>query len=1244
MRRRILKTIYIIFIFIFILIFGTYFLLRSNYFLENYVFPAITTATGVRINAENIILKPSLSCIELSEFNININSEFNIKGKTIYIEYGLWSLLNGKLDINQLILDDSVFDIKIRNIEGEKNNSDNLRITLNPLNSYLSSIEAIRNLHIKNCTVNIELLKSRPDDFLKLVVKKINIVIPELLPGSDSQIKYSADFEIYDNKMIDLKGGIKKGFINCHFKERIKPATIIANLTINNITGFVRGVHLSNRTMKMKLLLDVYNNYIEVKTFELKDISKVDELIANINIKSKIELFPFESDIDILKCNLSPEFLNLFGSLWDIDFNTTHLNYHGKLIYSYEKLCSDGLLTLANFSYSTLEFNPFENNVFNINFKHDFSLNKNHKSFNVNELSLKVYDKNDYSNSIETQNNIKNSDHILKDLSLIEKNTSNKHVNNDKLVGNKIIDFTLSEPVSYLWLDEQLLFKSKVPNITLKLFNFNMNSFANIFARYFDIQYFTGLLNANILMIADKNCNIKVTGNTIISNLNSISKKYVLNDLTINNRVSLDIKKLSNVIINKFNTSLEIKGKKVTDTQINGSYDLSNNNGEFELFVPFLNRNYTDLLSQKIKSIDNYKNFGALLDQCSLKLFNKIKLDIKKKDLIIDFLDIELYKQTKRTAYFSFKDSFIINLDDLTNIIQPIYSGVLEVSDMSLTDFNCLSNNEHELVILSGKLNSILHCDINIMRNNIKTYGDVSIDNLSFKSDNKKYENIELQQNIDLTFDSFSKLKLNKINLNLLIDEELALSSEINGSIDFINSLGSTKSIIKKYSAEVINKLPIYILQDILCIKTMLCAGTILFDYTDNMDTFSVDCKLKGTGLSFFELNKSKKSPLIFGDIDFNIKSANNELSIRSFDCNLYVPRGLLGNLHADGKLIISNNEGKSNLNISSKGMMLQEMLQMFYSLKGKFNGVFKNADFNSELRLKNITYGPYLNFNCTGFIDFSDGFLKAEHIDMNLNDSTLKGLFYYDFKPDKNNYFKLETKGLDVDIKPILKTFHPVKYSQSGGIISNVSIMLEGRGIEVEDLEQYFNGRVDARIYNIKIPDNRENYDYIRLLFLPLEVISQLRVFFKNSNLPMFLISLIYYSNSIFQDTQYLHLKSSHIKLDAKDGRVHLDNCIFNGNGKFPIELLEFNGTVGFDDSINLDVILKVNQFVSIPIHIEGTVNQPQPDYYQCAIQIIDNIIKPVGTVLKSSVYISEKAVDDVVDETGVLINVITP
>ena len=156
--------------------------------------------------------------------------------------------------------------------------------------------------------------------------------------------------------------------------------------------------------------------------------------------------------------------------------------------------------------------------------------------------------------------------------------------------------------------------------------------------------------------------------------------------------------------------------------------------------------------------------------------------------------------------------------------------------------------------------------------------------------------------------------------------------------------------------------------------------------------------------------------------------------------------------------------------------------------------------------------------------------------------------------------------------------------------------------------MKDNFKGQVTAVFKDISIPDNPERYDYIRLLFIPIEVVAQINTLFGNINLPMFFNDLIEYSRDIFSRMQNLDLVYGNLYLVAENGKIYFRRCAFKGDGN-PITKFKFDGFIDFDKKIDMNSEVKLDNFFVIPLHISGDISNPTPNYLNLIIFIEDEV-----------------------------------
>ena len=978
-----------------VLLLALYFTFTNPYFLKAYLLPAISNATGTKIAAKKVSFLPFSSKFELNKLVFEPSSEFKLKGKKVTCEYSFWDFFRGEIKINSLKFDDIIFDIKNRASYSRTQKTHPVKSFFRKQinNNAFSWLKFdINNLSIRNSSVNFEYTGTDKDDIFELNANNINISTSRLTSNSKTKFVYNCSFKINKNKNYDMETGKINGVIDCFIAEDWDSARINLSATFNSFSGFSKSLGFNNKKLFLKLFLHYSDNTLIINDFSFQDLSSKEKILADIRSNGKIYLDPLDIQLNIKKCFLSADFLNILGGLHGVVFNNTALNYSGRFLYSKKRLQSIGSLNLLDFSMSTGGFKFFGDNLFDIHLKNNFICDFQQEKINVKTFCLTVNDKK-----------------------------------------NKIIDLEFPDKFSLTWSKSKDRLKPEpdLPAIALNITNFDLSILENLAGRYLGLQLLKGTLNA------------------------------------------------------KLNTSIN---------------------------------------------------------------------------------------------------------EDMT----------------------------------------------------IKLKGTTDIAKLGLGVNNTLMQTFNLKQNIDAEVISFKELIIKAIKTTVFVDSKEVTQLTSSGKINFEDQSGTIRTLVKKALIGALNNLSTPIIKDTLGIKTLSLDGFVDLDYKNGGQDLGLKANLRADDLLFYEVKNAPKIPALSGDIEAYFVKDKDKIKIEKFICDIDTPVNRLGNLAATGKFYLKPNSGRSKLNLYSEGIDLKKSINIFNSITGIFTINLKDANFDTNFYLQNIIYDR-LVFNCTANAAINNGFLKITPISLSLNNAPIEGEIKYDFNPNKNNYFYVALNASNIKLAPLLSTFGSKIYSRAEGSISSFSTKFEGKGFSLQALEQNFKGQLHATFDGISLPDNTSQYDYARLIFIPIEVISQINNLIGDVNIPLFFNNLIQYSNNIFSQQQNLVLNTGYISLNAKDGRIYIDPCIFKGDGD-PIDKLNFNGSIGFDKNVDLNAIVKINQLIIIPLHIAGTVSNPSPDLMNFTTFMEDDFADPAGKGIFEILTTPESIIEKMSEDADVTLERLIP
>ena len=716
-------------------------------------------------------------------------------------------------------------------------------------------------------------------------------------------------------------------------------------------------------------------------------------------------------------------------------------------------------------------------------------------------------------------------------------------------------------------------------------------------------------------------------------------KKFVLKDISQDNNILADINLKGDLSLSPFNAKINFVNCLLSSYFLNFAGALYGISFDRTIFNYSGNISLSEddlLLAGKLNlsdfslSMPGFKFFEDNFFSVSLK--NDLSYNFSKKEMIAKTFNLVVSDEDKALVKLSLSDKLSLAWTDNKFSIDDLSSSVvnLNIDDFDLSILRNIVGRYCDVQLLKGTLNSKLNALIEGKSDDINIKGDFELSKGGGIFNKKQLKDLDLRQKVDLKIVSFEDIFIKKSQTVLFVNSKEAVQFKTNGKISLNKQSGTVHLEITKLFAGTLNDLPLSFIKNVLGIRELFLNGFVQFAYKDGGNEYILKSKLKGENLSFFEVKDSPDIPLISGNMEIYLIKKKDALIFKKFICNLETPKGRLGNLAVDGRLYVSGAEDKSQLKVYSEGIELRELITIFNSMAGASSINLKKVNVDTDFYLKNITYGPFLTLGCEAAVKLDKGVLNADPIYVSMNKTSVFGKVVYDFTKAGKKHFNIAANALDVDISPLLKTFDPDIYSTAKGTIKSFSVELEGKGFSLRDLESSFKGELTAVVKDISIPDNPERFDLMRLIFIPIEAIAQINSLFGHVNLPVFFTNTVKYSQDIFNRMRNLDLVYGNIYLVAKNGKIYIKHCVFKGVGN-PVSRLKFNGSVGFDKSVDLNTEIKLINFFSIPLHVSGTISNPKPDYFDSIVFLEDEISgsveKDVFGVLRLPETVLEKA-----------------
>ena len=262
--------------------------------------------------------------------------------------------------------------------------------------------------------------------------------------------------------------------------------------------------------------------------------------------------------------------------------------------------------------------------------------------------------------------------------------------------------------------------------------------------------------------------------------------------------------------------------------------------------------------------------------------------------------------------------------------------------------------------------------------------------------------------------------------------------------------------------------------------------------------------------------------------------------------------------------------------------------------------------------KIGNIDYRGLINMNCgngnSELVGTLSGNIKTKFDKYLLPEIfKLKGQtkfgekvspIYINFK-SKKNLVTNRPFEVKVDIKrflllPIFKALISGGYSESEGCIKELTFQAKGKDLLKINPKKNLTASLHSNLEDIDLPVKLAKFAIVKLIFLPIEIISNINSFTKTNIVPEKLNGAFKSVNEISEGLQTMYFKTGNIDISLNNKKIEVKNFYLKGGTVNTIRRIVFNGYVAVDGKMKLNTETSFIGIV-VPIDLTGTVNKPK-------------------------------------------------
>ncbi|MCF7889440.1 MAG: hypothetical protein K9L78_04895, partial [Victivallales bacterium] len=1156
--RKFLKLLLIIIIIIPALLISLLFSLSNSYIATNYFLKAINKTFQTNIKAEQVNISFIDSHFQLKNFSCHSSdSEFHISNaKELDVKLNFYELLKGRLYIEKLRLDGANFSLNMFSNTAKKKKKNKLYSTLQ--NNLADSLPGFLSYNINDMRLTNISGKLTFGNNNSLDIGKTDIYIPRIKPDTrfdlvikNCKTKYSSSFS-----ELEILTGRNVFQVTSYLNKELYPTKSNISFSSNNIKTFVHGEKTCIPKIKVSSIVSKNNDKINLKNFRLEEIVSEGKRISIIKLNGSFTYPSCSLNFDIGLTPMSNPLFNIIASSFlKKRYEFSSLKYKGKLAHKSGIFASSGKITIDNLNFGS-NTTPLDTGM-----NYSITYDSKKRRLSVKELSLKL-----------------------------------------KKNGTPLLSASISNNLFLTFLKHNIKVSSDMCKGTLNIKNFNLKKLKKLipFETLPYIKDISGRLSTNIKFSGSKEDYFEVKSSTDIDNLSLTTKdRLKYSDISFSNKANLNVHNLQIVNLVKGKTKITENGRPILEALYSGNYDLKKHYGTLSLKKTKI---YPDSISLLPVSNELRKN---ILDQLSslskshIKAKSKISFDLLNKLLTVYFLNTTFIDNNTMTAYLSIYSPTEIKRDNGKYSIKtpPSHASII-FNDFNLSNLRSLFR-KYSPNITKGILSGYLYLIPGTGRNQLNIKGELDTENAYIKYKQREFKDLDVKQKIDITVTDFRDIKFNKVKTASYFHEKPLSSFVLDGTL---SKAGRQFNINLKdafISLKNINMLSSGFFNKTTGIKTLDLEGEINITNNQKQNNITVKSNLSGSNLKFSPKVSTKSVEKLSGLIETEFTYSKKNIHLKGLNLSLKKDKTKLGDLNGSGTIKLPLKENKSILKLALKNVKLKKALRLWKKLNFQppsTGTALKDINFDIEFDADNISYANELNIDLHTNILKKGKSYSVRPILAKINNADLFATFNREYE-DNNNSFALKCKISNLNIRPLLKIYRPSFYSDSTkGSIDMLEMNLSGKDLTEASLKKFLKGKLTASVNNISLKDNIVNFDLIRLLFIPFEVVSQSEQLVSNLLIPNFFNNLFNYSNRIFSNTEQLKLSKGSIDIDIRNSKADINKLWLKSLDK-TFSSLSFTGSIYFDETLDLHSSININKNLSLPINITGTVSSPNTD-----------------------------------------------
>ena len=614
----------------------------------------------------------------------------------------------------------------------------------------------------------------------------------------------------------------------------------------------------------------------------------------------------------------------------------------------------------------------------------------------------------------------------------------------------------------------------------------------------------------------------------------------------------------------------------------------------------------TDMVAEAELEILELETNSGKINFPKINIIPQFKISLKDYDIVeLEKLELKILRGQHDLAQLRLTATSG-SISDMAKA--PGISAALQINQLSLPELNFLYPPQN-FMFIQGTADAEINGTFKEFGRQMSVSGSLQSKNSQFRLNGKSADFGETKSSFDAVMDDFHRLTIKKIH----ITSNNAVDAGLSGNIELPFDNAKLNCQLNDLRCNVLELFyPQFRKFD------GAFSGDIIASTEKYPQRLDINSKLKITNFKFFGIADG-----VNGECNINFKQTPDAITT-----NGVLDASSLGGFNWDS-VITGNNPAL--INISSDKFDLETFHNLIKTKQPAIKTPlpplpeltfdFSTNPFIVNLKMDSITYSELNKLNLTAEIVGAKNRIDFEPVNININNTPI-GLKADATSDTEGIRWHVSSKFRELDLSPLTTTAFEGNYKNISGILESARFNISGNGIRLPRFWDNLEGSWLANYRNVIIPNEFRETVLGRIFFLPFQVVNEIRsaTFGKmsSSHKPRNIFS------RVIRTHENVEFSDGTINVSAKNGRINLDEVVFNGD---LIKELKFGGYLGFGSDQHMLVNSRINiEETILPVTIRGTVYDPEPDYAKAIVQFAaintGSLIKGVTDIFSSDFF----------------------